>query len=332
MMRSLFLAGILGGAMMAAEPVPLIFDTDMGNDIDDALALAMLHSLASRGECRLVAVTSTKDHPLAAPYVDLVNHFYGRPDIPVGQVRDGVTREPGNYLEVACERKKADGSLAYPRRLHDGAKAPEAVSLLRRVLAAEKDGSVVIAQVGFSTNLARLLDSGPDAASPLTGMELARRKVRLLSVMAGHFRDPKYAEYNVKLDVPAARKLYADWPGPMVFSGYEVGETMRVPARSIDSDYGWTADHPVVVAYRAYKKPPYDSPTWDPTAALYAVRPDRGYFSLSEPGWVRVDEAGRTRFEADPQGRHRYLIVDDVQRARTLEAITVLASQPRVIH
>ena len=36
-------------SLMAKEPVKLIFDTDMGNDIDDAMALAMLHSLVSRG-------------------------------------------------------------------------------------------------------------------------------------------------------------------------------------------------------------------------------------------------------------------------------------------
>ena len=45
---------------MAAEPVRVIFDTDMGNDIDDAVALAMLHSFVSRGEAELLAVTVTK--------------------------------------------------------------------------------------------------------------------------------------------------------------------------------------------------------------------------------------------------------------------------------
>ena len=43
-------AGALGGT--GGEPVPIIFDTDMGNDIDDALALAMIHTLADRGEAR----------------------------------------------------------------------------------------------------------------------------------------------------------------------------------------------------------------------------------------------------------------------------------------
>src|SRR5262249_44942665 len=60
------------------DRVPLIFDTDMGNDIDDALALGVIHALESRGECRLLAVTLSKDNALAAPFVDLVNTFYGR--------------------------------------------------------------------------------------------------------------------------------------------------------------------------------------------------------------------------------------------------------------
>ncbi|MBL8219156.1 MAG: hypothetical protein JNL62_07995, partial [Bryobacterales bacterium] len=59
----------------AASPVSIIFDTDMGNDIDDALALACLHSLESLGEVKLLGVTITKDNRHAAPFVDLVNHF-----------------------------------------------------------------------------------------------------------------------------------------------------------------------------------------------------------------------------------------------------------------
>ena len=55
------------------QPVSLIFDTDMGNDIDDALALGVIHALQSRGECRLLAVTVSKDNTYSAPFIDLVN-------------------------------------------------------------------------------------------------------------------------------------------------------------------------------------------------------------------------------------------------------------------
>src|SRR5215467_14514236 len=100
-------------ALGAAEPVRLIFDTDMGNDIDDALALAMIHSLESRGEAKLLAVTITKDNPWAAPFIDMVNHFYHRPDIPIGMVHNGKTPEDAPYLHVA-ERKGKDGKRLYP--------------------------------------------------------------------------------------------------------------------------------------------------------------------------------------------------------------------------
>ena len=88
-------------SLTAKEPVKLIFDTDMGNDIDDAMALAMIHSLISRGECELLAVTVTKDHPQAAAFVDLINTFYGRPDIPVGVVKGGMARRGVVHMPVA---------------------------------------------------------------------------------------------------------------------------------------------------------------------------------------------------------------------------------------
>src|SRR5579883_2571005 len=136
------------GTAPAAEPVKLIFDTDIGNDVDDVLALGMIHALQSRGACELLAVTVTKDHELAGPFVDAVNTFYGRPKIPVGVVRNGATREEGKFLGMV-----RDGNT-YPHALKKSSDAPDAVALLRKVLAAQPDGSVVIVQVGFATNLA----------------------------------------------------------------------------------------------------------------------------------------------------------------------------------
>jgi inosine-uridine nucleoside N-ribohydrolase len=314
-------AASLAAAGAWAQAVPVIFDTDMGNDVDDALALAMLHALESRGECRLLGVTVTKDNPWAAVYVDLVNTFYGRGQIPVGMVKgSGVTPESSRMIQEPAERRRADGTLVYPRRLASGAEAPEAVALLRRLLAAAQDGSVVIVQVGFSTNLARLLDA-------LADLELVKRKVKLLSVMAGNFAQPK-AEFNVQKDTASARKLFDQWPGEIVASGFEIGEAMKFPAARIEKDFAWAADHPVVDAYRAYMKMPYDRQTWDLTAVLYAVRPGGGYFGLSAPGRITADDAGRTSFRPEAAGKHRYLVLTEAQRARTLECMVGLASQP----
>lgn len=309
------------------NPIAVIFDTDIGNDVDDALALAMLHAFQSRHEVNLLAVTITKDNKWAAPYVDLVDTFYCHPDVPIGTVRNGKTPESNPLIQVPSERRHPDGTFVYPHRLLDGAEAPDAVSLLRSTLAGQPDGSVVIVQVGFSTNLARLLDTKADAASPEDGRRLIRRKVRLLSMMAGNFFNGQ-PEFNLAKDVPAAIKLFQEWPTPIVVSGFEIGAAMPFPAARIEHDFAYVKDHPVVDAYRSYMKMPYDRPTWDLTAVLYAVRPDEKYLSLSPPGTITVLPDGGSRFDISASGNHRHLILTDEQRARTLEAMIGLASQP----
>ena len=329
--RALIWVWLLTLGASAAEagirPIPVIFDTDIGNDVDDALALAMLHALETRGEAHLLAVTITKDNKWAAPFVNLVNTFYGRPRVPIGVVKNGKTPEDSAMIRVPSERKTPDGRLVYPRDIIDGSAAPDALPVLRSALAGEPDDSVVIIQVGFSTNLARLLDTGADGSSPMSGKDLARRKVHLLCCMAGSYASGT-PEYNVRMDLSAARKLFTEWPTPIVASGLEMGQSILYPAISIERDFAYVADHPISEAYRNYKKMPYDRPTWDLTAVLYAIRPDRGYFDLSPPGWITVGDDAVTRFEPSANGSRRYLIVNDKQRERALEAMIYLASQP----
>ena len=313
----------------SAEPVRLIFDTDIGNDVDDALALGVIHALQSRGECELLAVTITKDHELSASFVDAVNTFYGRGHIPIGVVRNGPTPEASKFTVLANQRDH--GRLRYPHDLISGTAAPEATSLLRDVLARQPDRSVVIVQVGFSVNLARLLESPPDRHSPLPGRDLVQQKVKLLSVMAGAFQpiDGKvHREYNVVQHLPSARKLAQEWPTPIVYSGFEIGLAIAYPALSIERDYGYVAHHPLAEAYCLFMPPPHNRPTWDLTSVLQAVRPDRGYFTLSDAGRVVIDERGATRFVKEENGPHHYLIADRDQQLRVREVLVDLASQP----
>src|SRR5580698_9717268 len=177
-----FLMMATAAPTLAAPPLRIIFDTDMGNDVDDALALAMLHAFASRGEVKLLAVTVSKDNPWAAEYVRMVDEYYGRGTIPVGLVHDGKEKDDGHYVKQVC--------MMHGRKLNPAA-VSDAVELLRKTLAGEKDGEVTLIQVGFSTNLARLMDSKPDRYSILNGMDLIKKKVRLLTIMAGNFAEPK---------------------------------------------------------------------------------------------------------------------------------------------
>jgi hypothetical protein len=321
------------GELLAAEPTPLIFDTDIGNDVDDVLALGMIHSLQTRGECQLLAVTITKDHELAASFTDAVNTFYGRGDIPIGVCRSGVTPEQGRFNGLGSQQD--DGKLRYPHDLRSGKDAPDAVTVLRRALTDAEDGSVAIAQVGFSTNLANLLDSKPDDISPLSGVELVRRKAKLLSIMAGAFtkipgRNGPYdhKEYNVVKDIPSAQKLADHWPTPIIWSGFEIGLALPYPHESIELDYNYVNHHPLPEAYVLYNPPPHDRPTWDLTSVLHAVRPNRGYFGLSPRGKVTVADDGLTTFEPSDDGSHQYLTLTPEQRIRATEVLVQLSSQP----
>jgi len=330
MMRNLIVMAVMlmSATLTTAQqrPVPVIFDTDMGNDIDDALALAMLHAMESRGEAKILAVTVSKGNTWAAPYCDLVNTFYGRPGIPIGMVRDGVTPESNPMIEVPANEKTASGAYVYPHKLIRGEEAEDAVLVLRRTLAAQPDHSVVIVQVGFSTNLARLLATGADQYSALDGAALVRAKVARLVMMAGNFKTGK-PEFNLAKDVPAAQALFSKWPTPIVVSGFEIGLALPYPATAIETKFGYVANHPVADAYRNYMKMPYDRPTWDLTAALYAVRPDGGYFDVSEPGEVLVGADGSTKFTPGAGGKVRYLILRDEQKARVMDALIELSSQ-----
>lgn len=314
--------------------VPLILDTDIGNDVDDVLALGMIHALESRRECKLLAVTISKDHENTAPFVDAVNEFYHRGDIPVGICGSGVTPDAGKFLELA--RVKDNDTARYPHSFPKGTAVPSALSVLRGTLAAAEDRSVVIVQIGFSTNLAELLQSLPDEMSPLSGKELVSRKVRLLSLMAGAFEKipdqngkvSEHRSYNIIKDITSAQLVASQWPTPMVWSGYELGIKVPYPHQSIENDFAYADHHPLSEAYYLFNPPPHDRPTWDLTSVLYAVRPNRGYFNVSEAGVVTVTHDGQTFFQVKKGGNQRYLTISPTQRARIIEALVNLSSQP----
>ncbi len=316
------------------RPIPLIFDTDIGNDVDDVLALGMIHALQSRGECELLAVTITKDNELAAAFTDAVNTFYGRGNVPIGVCRSGITPEAGKFNPLATQMDGAEHR--YPHDLLSGSTAPDAVTVLRQQLAAADDGTVVIAQVGFSSNLANLLKSEADEISSLSGRELIEKKVRLLSMMAGAFTQIRgrtgdlydHKEYNIVKDIPAAKLLAAEWPTPIVWSGFEIGIALPYPHESIEQDFAYAAHHPLAEAYIAYNPPPHDRPTWDLTSVLQAIRPGRGYFGLSPQGRVTVADDGLTTFDEEASGTHRYLTLTEPQKIRVTEVLLGLASEP----
>ena len=297
---------LLGAALVACtperRPVSLIFDTDMGPDYDDVGAMALLHALADSGEVEILATVSSNRLETTVPCIDVVNTYFGRPDIPLGAPKG----------EAVCQdtwhkggRWTAELPARFPHRTKSASEAEDAVTVYRRVLASSPDTSVTIVTVGFFTNLRNLLESAPDEYSPLSGRDLAAVKVRRLVSMAGHF--PEGLEFNVMMDAPAAQYVMESWPTEIILSGFEIGEKIITGRQTAAMD---VADNPVKEAYAMSlaQDDPAGRNSWDQSAVLAAVRGPEPYFGL-ERGRLSVDPADSTdRWEVDPQGPHARLV------------------------
>lgn len=333
MKRSLIALCFAVASLCQAEKPRIIFDTDITGDVDDVLALTMIHSLTDRGACDFLGVTISKHDPLTASFIDAQNTYYGRPDLPIGVTRDPTAQKRASrYLKLA---ESAD----YPHDIKSNDDVPEAVDLLRKLLASQPDNSVSIVSVGIASNMANLLQSKGDAHSPLDGPALIKKKVKLLSIMAGAFEtidnNNHFLEANVINGIPAMQTVSRDWPTevPVVWSGYEIGVSLPYPRLSIARDFEYLPRHIVKEAYLLHCGPEHDRPCWDQSSVLYAVFPDHEYFGLSKPGQVEVAHDGLTRFTLPKKGdtgpkRDRYLTLTPEQRARVLEAMVHLTVQP----
>ncbi len=288
----------------------ILFDTDIGGDCDDAGALALLHVLCNRGEAELLAVTACYASPYVAGCIDAINTYYGR-RVPVGVLHRRSFDTEGVYAAPICRR--------YPNAYPPGTEVEDSVRVIRRTLAAAEDASVTFVVTGMLSSAADLLKSGPDDISPLSGSELAARKIARTVIMAGRFAAtwpaPEETECNIINDVPAAQKVCAEWPGELVFSSYEIGEYI-ITLREFEQKA--PSRNPAAESYRVHHERGRGRESWDLTAMLEAIRPEGGYWYRHDPGTISVDDAGITRFRTHPDGKHTYLLVrrdyEDVRR------------------
>ena len=138
-------AGDCGGS--GKVPAKVIFDTDMYTDFDDAGALACLHALADAGECEILATLANTRGCMSVAMCEIINAYYGRPDIPVGCSKD-IGKTGANEYHVKRYGAVVEKYAKWVRH-RDSDDAPDANSVYRRVLASQPDNSVVICSVGF---------------------------------------------------------------------------------------------------------------------------------------------------------------------------------------
>lgn len=292
-------------SLLSAQPVKIIFDTDMESDVDDVAALAMLHGLADRGDAEILATISSSLNPWSAPTIDVINTYFGRPDIPIGNVKTKGVYRNSIYAKPLSEQ--------FPQDIGLGEKVQEATSLYRRILSEQEDASVVIVTVGYLTNLSKLLSSEPDEISPLNGMELVKKKVKHYVCMGGRYpqeQDPgKWG--NFKPDPEAVVHVTNEWPTLITFTTGGLFSN-AIPTGKILFTSKAEKGNPVSTAYKIFLK------SWnrdyhhsaDLIAVYVAVKGHEPYFTLREDGYFHIFEDGTHMWRFKPN-RPNHKIVSD---------------------
>jgi hypothetical protein len=121
-MKKLILLLMLVGVCAAAsaqqseKPTPVIFETDMGNDIDDAIALDLLFKNVDCGKIDLLGVGVHKNNPHSAEFIDIMRVWYGYEKMPIGVNEKWITdMECNDYCTKVCKLTSADGKPMFAR-------------------------------------------------------------------------------------------------------------------------------------------------------------------------------------------------------------------------
>jgi inosine-uridine nucleoside N-ribohydrolase len=281
-------------------PVRIIFDTDLGSDYDDVGALAFLHAAADSGKAEILATVASNRYELTAPAIDVINTYFGRPELPLGSPKTGGTSSisPYHWADTLVER--------YPHSIRSTSEAPDAVEIYRRVLCDQPDSSVTIITVGYLTNLANLLKSGPDGNSTLTGSELVSLKVNKLVVMGGIFPEGGRS-FNIFMDSLSSEYVFRNWKGTVIFTGDDIGERIKTGLELIRSGI---RESPVKDAYRISMSLSDEDKqgrmSWDQTAVIIGIYGTDGFFGTVR-GKITVRSDGSNEWENDPDGMHYYV-------------------------
>lgn len=297
-----FILAISGFVTQGKEPVKIIFDSDMGPDFDDVGAITILHALASKGECEILATMASDGYPYIASTLEVFNRYFKKPSIPIGV--------PGpDAPKFSCPNHWNDSlTVKYLPKQKTNKDYPLASDVYRKVLASQPDGSVVIVTVGFLSNLETLLKSGPDQISKLSGKELLAKKVKKWVAMAGGF--PEGNEFNVNQHPKASEYVIKNWPTPILFSGFEIG--VKIMTGNKVATKG-SQNSPVHWAYK-YCLSNYENRqsinrnSWDHTAVLCAVRNPEDYFYVISKGTFVCNADGSNTWNADQNSNHSFLV------------------------
>jgi inosine-uridine nucleoside N-ribohydrolase len=275
----------------AAIPrVPVILDTDIYSSADDVGALSTLFAYDLLGVDNVVAlgVNTRTDRPAVSANswkcVAAIAQFYGYPNVPIGSdMPDNGPPPPSSDDFVTPCAALASSKTPAPT---------SAVSVYRRALASQPDGSVVFVCTGYEENLESLLSSSPDSNSSLGGTALVAQKVKELVIMGGGYPS-RTGENNFEGDAGAARDVAANWPTKIVYSGYEVGEGL-LTGHTVNAVH--PSNSPVRAAMNEFAGKNQSIMSFDLTAAYHAINPTDANLTEVGPGTNAISTVGDNTF------------------------------------
>lgn len=293
----------------------VVLDTDIGDDIDDALALLLL--LKMEGVELLGVTTVFANTPLRARLAKRILHLAGRTDIPVYAGRgDPLTYSADKERSFVQYTEDLERDEYRPDNL-DPRSGGEAVDFI--LGCAEKYGSALtVLAIGPYTNVAAAWQKDPETL----------KKAGSVVLMGGCFYE-QFVEYNVAMDPEAADILiHADLPSR--FIGADV--TWQAQLNDAQTAYVLGIHNDGLTGYcaelvRLWKRNCWFNPVLhDPLAAYYVL--DESVCEL-EPVWVEVELTGaHTRgLTANMDHFYKYLEHPTPGKKRILCAKTVDADR-----
>ena len=275
-------AQVNAAAKPAAAAQPVIIDTDIGDDIDDALAVGLA---LSSPELKIVGITSAwGDTALRARMLDRLLSETGRSDIPVAVGIEKHGKGGGVFSQARWAQRQ-------PPREH-----PKAVDFLLEQIR-QRPGEITLISLGPMTNLGAALDRDPETFKKLKRIVMMGGSVRRGYDDLGYLptRGPE-PEYNIAMDVEAAKKVFTSgvplYVMPLDSTQLKLDETKRELLFTQSTDL---TDAIALLYLQWSRQTKNQTPTmFDAVAVAYAIDPT---VCPVEPLRLRVDDQGYTREE-----------------------------------
>jgi len=281
------------------QPIPILLDTDIGSDIDDALALAYL---LRQPRCELLGITTVSGQPgRRASLADAVCRAGGRIDIPVhvGTAAPLLVSQRQPYAPQTAAL--ADGEWPYRQLSNQNT----AVQFLRETIRARPDEITLLA-IGPLTNIALLFALDPAIPSLLKEIVL----------MGGWYFDRPQPEWNIRCDPHAAAMVFAAPVPRFTAVGIDVTQHCRMGADECRRRFAETGGPlaPVAAFAEVWFQNKPDITFHDPLAAALIFEPTLcttearrvsvEVTSRQRPGQTWVDWDDRHRPDPDPSRPH----------------------------